>query len=86
MNRHLMLAAALAAAILLSRDVSSAQNAAATADTNADTYRSLSLFGDVFSKIKEDYVDNRLTCLLETLVQAAHGALADDRYFCRTQN
>jgi hypothetical protein len=29
---------------------------------------------------------NRLTCLLETLVQAAHGALADDRYFCRTQN
>src|SRR6202166_4212492 len=57
MNRHLMLAAALGAAILLSRDVSSAQNAAATADTNADTYRSLCLFGDVFSKIKEDYVE-----------------------------
>jgi carboxyl-terminal processing protease len=57
MNRHLMLAAALAAAILLSRDVSSAQNAAAPADANADTYRSLSLFGDVFSKIKEDYVE-----------------------------
>lgn len=29
---------------------------------------------------------NRLTCLLETLVQAAHSALADDRCFCRTQN
>jgi len=54
MNRHFMLAAAMAAALLLlSRDVGSAQNAgAANADASADTYRALSLFGDVFSKIK----------------------------------
>jgi len=59
MNRHFMLAAAMAAALLLlSRDVGSAQNAGATnADTSADTYRALSLFGDVFSKVKEDYVE-----------------------------
>ena len=31
--------------------------AAATASTNADTYRLLNLFGDVVEKVKSDYVE-----------------------------
>ncbi len=58
MMRHIMTAAAVAAVLLLSRDVGSAQNAGTeSAGNSADTYRALSLFGDVFSKVKEDYVE-----------------------------
>jgi carboxyl-terminal processing protease len=57
MMRHFMMATALAVALVLSTDAGSAQNAGANAGNSTETYRALSLFGDVFSKIKEDYVE-----------------------------
>jgi carboxyl-terminal processing protease len=58
MIRHLMMAAGLTAALLLAQDAGSAQSGdSGNASNSADTYRNLSLFGDVFAKIKEDYVE-----------------------------
>lgn len=59
MMRHFMMAAAVAVALLLSQDVGSAQSSGAKQPpgTATETYRALSLFGDVFSKVKEDYVE-----------------------------
>ncbi len=58
MMRHFMMATAVAAALFLVNDTGSAQSSDTASDGQAtDTYRSLSLFGDVFSKIKEDYVE-----------------------------
>ncbi|HUC63375.1 MAG TPA: S41 family peptidase [Alphaproteobacteria bacterium] len=53
-----MMATAVAAALLLANDSGLAQTSdTGSAGQSTDTYRALSLFGDVFSKIKEDYVE-----------------------------
>jgi carboxyl-terminal processing protease len=61
MMRHFMMATALAVALILSPLFVSAQTAGTPgtsgSGSNAETYRALSLFGDVFSKVKEDYVE-----------------------------
>jgi carboxyl-terminal processing protease len=58
MMRHFMMATAVAVALFLANDTHAASSGdAATTGQSTDTYRSLSLFGDVFSKIKEDYVE-----------------------------
>jgi carboxyl-terminal processing protease len=57
--------AALPASVLITRALgpglgippAEAQDAAAASGGNADTYRLLSLFGDVFERVKADYVD-----------------------------
>jgi carboxyl-terminal processing protease len=57
-----MLATALAVALLLSPLAGSAQTSKAgsggTSASSADTYRALSLFGDVFEKVRQDYVED----------------------------
>src|SRR6516165_6265362 len=62
MTRHPMLATALAVALLLLPLTGSAQTSKAgtgtTSVNSADTYRALSLFGDVFEKVRQDYVED----------------------------
>jgi carboxyl-terminal processing protease len=62
MNRPMMLATALAVVLVFSpfsRPVPAASNPDATAApaNNADTYKALNLFGEVFERIKQDYVE-----------------------------
>ena len=62
MMRHLMLATAVAVALILSPGIGSPQSSnksSPNASANsADTYRALSLFGDVFEKVRQDYVED----------------------------
>ena len=62
MMRHLMLATAMAVALFLSPLTGSAQTSKAGSGSpsanSADTYRALSLFGDVFEKVRQDYVED----------------------------
>ncbi len=56
MMRHLLLASLAAVALLVTTEAGPAQNSN-TSGNSGDTYRALSLFGDVFEKIKQDYVE-----------------------------
>src|ERR1700749_2925577 len=69
--KRLGLVAALAAALLilpLQRDVDAASSAAAPASNTAETYKELNLFGDVFEKVRNDYVDETSD---DTLIEGA---------------
>ena len=62
MMRHVMLATAIAVALMLSPLSGSTQTSKAgnhnSNANSADTYRALSLFGDVFEKVRQDYVED----------------------------
>src|SRR5580658_6062767 len=57
--KRLGLVAALAASVLIlpMRQVGDAASTAAPTSNTADTYKELNLFGDVFEKVRSDYVD-----------------------------
>ena len=50
-------AAAMAALLFLAPACATASSDSSAAASNADTYRALNLFGDVFERVKSEYVE-----------------------------
>ena len=68
MNTSRKLAIAVIAVLALTLSLAPDARAAETPKTNADTYRLLNLFGDVFERVRAEYVEKPTD---EELIEAA---------------